>query len=175
MLRKVAVEEGKDWDKLLPYLLFTYREVPQASTGFAPFELLYGHKVHGPLDILNENWQSSKRSEESVVSHVLSMHAKLEQMQDLASTNLREAQDRQKRWYDRNARDREIQKDDLVLLLLPTTTNKLMAKWQGPYRIIKRMGKVNYLVEMPDRRKKKNVYHVNLLKEWKTIAAQQKK
>ena len=41
MLRKAAVEEGKDWDKMLPYLLFAYREVPQASTGFSPFELLY--------------------------------------------------------------------------------------------------------------------------------------
>ena len=37
MLRKAATEEGKDWDKLVPYLLFAYREVPQGSTGFSPF------------------------------------------------------------------------------------------------------------------------------------------
>ena len=30
MLKKAATEEGKDWDKLVPYLLFAYREVPQA-------------------------------------------------------------------------------------------------------------------------------------------------
>ena len=41
MLRKVVTKEGKDWDKLLPYVLFAYREVPQASTGFSPFELIY--------------------------------------------------------------------------------------------------------------------------------------
>lgn len=35
MLRKAATTEGKDWDKLIPYLLFAYREVPQASTGFS--------------------------------------------------------------------------------------------------------------------------------------------
>ena len=45
MLRKCATKEGKDWDKLLPYLLFAYREVPQASTGFSPFDLLYGWPV----------------------------------------------------------------------------------------------------------------------------------
>ena len=28
MLRKVLTEQGKDWDKMLPYLLFAYREVP---------------------------------------------------------------------------------------------------------------------------------------------------
>ena len=65
MLRKTAVE-GKDWDKLLPYLLFAYREVPQASTGFSPFELMYGRHVRGPLDILRETWKASKRSDESV-------------------------------------------------------------------------------------------------------------
>lgn len=36
MLRKAVDKEGKDWDKLLPYLLFAYREMPQASTGFSP-------------------------------------------------------------------------------------------------------------------------------------------
>ena len=37
MLRKAAVEEGKDWDKLIPFLLFTYRELPQASTQLLSF------------------------------------------------------------------------------------------------------------------------------------------
>ena len=41
MLHKYATESRKNWDKLLPYLLFAYREVPQALTGFAPFKLLY--------------------------------------------------------------------------------------------------------------------------------------
>ena len=36
MLRKTAVNEGKDWDRLLPYVLFAYREVPQNSTGSNP-------------------------------------------------------------------------------------------------------------------------------------------
>ena len=54
MLRKSATEDGKDWDKLVPYVLFAYREVPQASTGFSPFELVYGRAVKGPLDILKE-------------------------------------------------------------------------------------------------------------------------
>lgn len=52
MLWKAVDKEGKDWDKLLPYLLFAYREMPQASTGFSPFELLYGRAIRGPLDII---------------------------------------------------------------------------------------------------------------------------
>ena len=71
MLRKLADDEGKEWDSLLPYVLFAYREVPQASTGFSPFELVYGRAVRHPLDILKESWQASKQSSENVVSYVL--------------------------------------------------------------------------------------------------------
>lgn len=79
MLRKTA-QQGKDWDKLIPYLLFAYREVPQAATGFSPFELLYGRTVRGPLDVLGESWVADEASNESVVSHILSMHDKMEKM-----------------------------------------------------------------------------------------------
>ena len=51
MLRKVVTKEGKDWHKLLPRVLFSYREVPQASTGFSPFELIYGHVKQTPSQI----------------------------------------------------------------------------------------------------------------------------
>jgi len=49
MLRKLGSKKGKDWDRLLPYVLFVYHEVPQSTTGFSPFEFLYGCEVRGPL------------------------------------------------------------------------------------------------------------------------------
>ena len=146
---------------MLPYLLFVYREVLQASTGFSPFELLYGHHVRGPLDVLSETWQSSVKSKESVVSHVLSIRDKLEKMKYIADSNLEQAQLRQKIWYDKNSREREFQPNDVVLLLLPTATSKLLAQWQGPFRVVKKVGRVNYEIEMPHRRKKKQTYHTN--------------
>lgn len=53
-----------------------------------------------------------------------------------------------------------------MLVLLPTSTSKLLAQWQGPYRVIRGTGKVNYLVDMHDRRKQHRVFHVNMLKWW---------
>lgn len=52
MLQKFVADTGWDWDQWLPFLLFAYREVPQTSTGFSPFELLYNWDVQGPLDLL---------------------------------------------------------------------------------------------------------------------------
>ena len=67
---------------------------------------------------------------------------------------------------DRTARSREFHPGDQVLVLLPTSTNKLLAEWQGPYPITKRIGKVNYEIKMTDRRKQKRVFHITLLRAW---------
>lgn len=82
--------------------------------------------------------------------------------------NLKTAQEQQSHWYNQKTREREFAPDDQVLILLPTTQNRLMAKWQGPYRVLKKVGKVNYLIDMHDRSKRRRVYHVNLLKKWET-------
>jgi len=71
MLSKLIGKESYNWDNMLPYVLFAYREVPQSSTGFSPFELLYGREARGPLDILKEEWEADKKSNENILSHVL--------------------------------------------------------------------------------------------------------
>lgn len=53
-------------------------------------------------------------------------------------------------------------------MLLPTESNKLLAEWQGPYAVTKQIGSVNYEVDMHDRRKRKRVFHVNMLCKWET-------
>lgn len=152
MLRKSAAEDGKDWDKMIPFLLFAYREVTQESTGFSPFELLYGRDMRGPLDVLKETWVTDKRSNQNIVSYVLLMRERLAAMSQLAQQNLKTAAARQKRWYDHNVRERSFEAGDKVLVLLPTSASKLTAQWQGPYHVVKPIGRVNYLVEMSDKK-----------------------
>ena len=50
--------------------------------------------------------------------------------------------------------------------LLLTTYNKLLAKRQGPYKVICTLGKVIYEVDMPGSRHRRKVYYINLLKKW---------
>jgi hypothetical protein len=35
-------EDGKNWEQLIPYLMFSVQKVPQSSTRFSPFHLLCG-------------------------------------------------------------------------------------------------------------------------------------
>ncbi|XP_078666715.1 uncharacterized protein LOC144908750 [Branchiostoma floridae x Branchiostoma belcheri] len=166
MLKKFVREDPKEWDKLLPYLLFAYREVPQESTGFSPFELLYGRHVRGPLQVIRESWEGADQSSESVISHVLKVRERMAAMTEVVRDNLRAAQTTQKLWYDKRSRAREFRPGDQVLVLLPSSKVKLEAEWQGPYTVARRVGPVDYELETPEKRKKLMILHVNLLKKW---------
>ena len=43
----------------------------------------------------------------------------------------------------------------------------MLAKWQGQYTILRKIGPVTYKIHQPDKKKAKQIYHDNLLKEWK--------
>jgi hypothetical protein len=132
--------------------------------GFSPFELVCGRR--GPLDFLKETWELSPKSPESVVLHILMMQEHLAELQELVRINMEQSQTTQKTWYDQNARKREFLPGDQVLILLPTITNKLLAEWQRPYPITRRIREVNYEVRMTDRRKQKRIFHINMLRAW---------
>ncbi len=139
----------------------------QALTDFSPFQLLCGHAVRGPLDVLKEAWEGPKPERQcSVLLYVLKMRDKLEQFQDLANMHLVNAQQHQKQNYDKVAGWRFFPEGQKVLLLLQTSESGLLAKWQGPYVINRKVGPVTYELYIPDRSKKHQVFHVNLLKEW---------
>ena len=70
MIRKMVHKFNGHWDQALPYVLFTYREVPCESTGFSPFELLYGRIVRGPLPLLTETWTEEGPPPTDVVTYV---------------------------------------------------------------------------------------------------------
>ena len=65
MLRKVLIQEPKLWDKVLPLVLFAYREVPLEATGFSIFELVLGRD--GPLDILKEQWLPTQEGDSAIL------------------------------------------------------------------------------------------------------------
>ena len=162
MFRRSA-EEEKGWDKLLPYMLFTYREVPQETTRFSPFKLLYEREVRGPLDVIMETWEADVSSGESVVSYVMRMRERLEVVAELVKENVGKAQRRQKEWFDRQARESELKVGEKVVILLPTSASKLLAKWQGSFVVKGRKGRVNYEVDMGQRQKKCMTFHINMV------------
>ena len=65
MIQKMAAEKPSDWDRYIPALLFSYREVAQASLVFSPFELVYGRSVRGPMSVLRDIWADEDINEQT--------------------------------------------------------------------------------------------------------------
>lgn len=55
-----------------------------------------------------------------------------------------------------------------MVLLFPTSENKLLTKWHGPCEITRQVSKVTYELYMPHKLKKHQKFHVNLLKEFQS-------
>ena len=94
------------------------------------------------------------------------MREKLRIVTELAHQNLGKAQEKQKQWYDKKARNRELKEGQQVLL--PSSQKTLHPAWQGPYKVTRKVGTVDYEVDMHDKRKRKRIFHINMLKTWYT-------
>lgn len=164
MLKAYAVVEPLKWDVHLPYVLFAYREVPNETTGFTPFELLYARHVRGPLDILKEQWEEPTEEQTSVLSYLMETRERMETVRKMVTDMESLAKKNQKRYYDKNARNRNFEVGQKVLVLLPTSTSKLLAQWKGPYEVTQKVSPVDFKVRLS--KSKETVYHVNMLKEW---------
>lgn len=83
IVRRVVAEEGRDWDLMLPYLLFGVREVPQAPTGFTPFELLFSRQPRGLLDVAREALEQQPAPHQSLIEHVRQMKIQIDRVMPL--------------------------------------------------------------------------------------------
>ena len=164
MLKKMCQERPKDWDRYLSAVLFAYREVPQASTGFSPFELMYGRTVRGPMQVLKELWTERETPDTvNTYQYVLDLRQRLESTCQIARESMNESKTVYKHHYDKAARNRKLDKGDKVLLLLPTSHNKLMLQWKGPFEVVEVTNRMDYKVKVGDR---VGTYHINLLKKY---------
>ena len=165
MLRKMCEEKPKYWDRYINPLLFAYREAVQESTGFSPFELLFGRTVRGPLAILRELWtgEVDEPDTKTTYQYVLDLKDRLEATCQLAQENLSKSAEKYRRQYNRKANNRKFEVGDEVLLLLPSNRNKLLMHWQGPFKVVQRVGYLDYKINMDGKVK---TFHANLLKKF---------
>ncbi|KAL8589385.1 hypothetical protein ACOMHN_021537 [Nucella lapillus] len=166
MLKRLCLEQPKEWDRYVSAVLFAYWEVPQESMRFSPFELLYGRTVRGPMAILKKIWTQEEPMEAPVqaeAEYVIELRNRLEATCQIARDHLKQASQQYRRYYDQRARERWFDVGDQVLLLLPTRKNKLQQAWQGPYKVLETVGDWDYRILI---RGKSRLYHANLLKRY---------
>ncbi|XP_041461225.1 uncharacterized protein LOC121412478 [Lytechinus variegatus] len=167
MIKSYCSENTGDWEKGIPFLLFASRDTPNESTGFTPFELVFGHEPRGPLKVVKEHMLSESEVESgNVLDYVSQFRERLLRACELAGEHLRSSQRVMMARADKKAEPRSFEPGSKVLVLLPIQGEPLRAKFSGPYVVEKNLGKETYLVSTPDRRKTKRVCHINMLKKY---------
>lgn len=163
-LRKLCAEKPKEWHRYLIPTMFALREMPSDRSGYSAFELLYGRQVRGPISVLRDLWEDNSLQEDqrSCFQYVIELKNKMEECAKIAAQNSAISATKFKTYFDHKSQDRKFIPGDEVLLLLPDTHNKLLMSWSGPFKVLERRNKVNYLI---DEKGKHKLYHANLLKK----------
>ena len=165
MLKRMVSEQPREWHRFIAPLLFAYREAPQSSTRFSPFEMVYGRSVRGPLQMLRELWDDQLPDPEvkTTYEYVVDLGDRLKETCELAKQELLKARDVQKAYYDRKSKLRKFCAGDKCLVLLPTASNKLLAQWKGPFEIREKVNDLNYILMVDGQPKR---FHINMLKQY---------
>ena len=165
MLKKFCLANAHSWDTYVPYLLFCTRDTVQESLGFSPFQLVFGHRVRGPLSVLKSQCLSTQTTP-NLLERVTDLHEKLRECRELARENLERSQVKMKSWYDRKSKDRSFSQGDKCLVFLPIAKGALSAKYFGPYVVLEKLSSLTYKIATPDRGRKSRVCHINQMKEF---------
>ena len=130
---------------------------------------MYGRRPRGLLDIAKEAWESRPSPHRTLVDHVEQVRDRIAQVRPIVRDHLWQAQQAQARVYNRGAQLRLFRRPGHGAD--PDVGMQILAKWQGPYEVVEQVGPVNYRVRQPGRRKPTQLYHVNLLKQWRADPA----
>ena len=162
------------WEELLDHCLYAYRTSINRTIKTSPFELIYGRCDLMPQD-LAFNVQRNRNIPDKD-NYQYNLCKKLQETyKDIYDKRLNEQQN-YKSYYDLKHNDITFQIGDKVLILFDVPTKgPLMPRWDGPYKIIKKINPVTYKVENDEKLITIHVQRMKLVRNLRSTTNIQKK
>ncbi|GJR11975.1 putative reverse transcriptase domain-containing protein [Tanacetum coccineum] len=165
MLRACVLDFGKNWDRHLPLVEFSYNNSYHTSIKAAPFEALYGRKCRSPVC-----WAEVGDAQ---LTGPAIIHETTEKIVQIKS-RIQAARDRQKSYANIRRKPLVFQVGDRVMLKVSPwkgvvrfgKRGKLNPRYVGPFKVIERVRTVAYKLELPQQLSRvHNTFHVSNLKK----------
>ncbi|GFO46495.1 hypothetical protein PoB_007300000 [Plakobranchus ocellatus] len=121
MLRKLCADKPQTWDKMIPAFLFAYREIPNVTTGYPPFMLMYGRRVRGPADMIADQYigqQNTLKEAAFVHEYAKNLQREITDSCKIAAETAKNHLQSYREAKSDHRRYREFAKGDKVLILL---------------------------------------------------------
>jgi len=154
-LRSYVNADQNNWDEWVEYAMFTYNATPHSTTGYSPFELVYGRPPVLPSAI--------SRKPEPLYSYddfAAELKYRLQTAHAIAKAKTDSMKEKRKNYYDQKVVENKFNVGDWVLLRKMARDNKLSALYAGPYLVTEKNSPVNCTIKKGRRDVR---VHMNLL------------
>jgi hypothetical protein len=142
-LAKFTGENNLDWPKWLPFVLLSYRTKVHSSTGFTPFELMFGRKMNG-----FDSWKAEEGTNEAdmILKRSQEIKALVEETHPKAIENIKKSKETQMKIQNNreNVTEEEIPIGKSVYMKTEGIHDKLHPKYKGPFKVTERTSYGNY-------------------------------
>ena len=139
MLRTLPEQFKSKWKEHLPKLVHAYNCTQHESTGFPPFQLLFGRPPRLPVDLIFDTPKS--KQEQNYRSYAESWKNAMRSAYDTVMKNSRSAAERNKTQHDKKIRSSTLEPGDRVLVRNLSERGgpgKLRAYWEDKIHIVVR-------------------------------------
>ncbi len=115
MLGTLAEDERASWSKYVTHMVNVYNSSVHSSTGFAPFELIFGRKSRLPIDQVLGTYPVENEYP-NLRAYVEALKARMEFVHKLALENLQDSHLRNKYRYDQTVHPIKLEPGDKVFV-----------------------------------------------------------
>ncbi|CAF3616491.1 unnamed protein product, partial [Rotaria socialis] len=135
-------DRRSDWNEKLPFVTFNYNTTIHATSNNIPFNMMYGRSPLLPFD-----YHNGMVSLPSETTYVHELNKYLSMITNNARDHILNQQTKYKIRYNSNRSNPDYKIEDIALIKNIHTRHKFDIRYEGPYRIIRKLASKTYIVQ----------------------------